>query len=119
LSAHQPTPKGVYWIASYPKSGNTWLRLFLETYTQNPDTPLHINSLPNGALPYRRKLFDDALGLETADFPPDFLTELRPRVYDDLAHSGKFQFAKTHECFTYTASNEPVFSMSRFPCHIS
>ena len=22
-------PKGIVWLASYPKSGNTWLRMFL------------------------------------------------------------------------------------------
>lgn len=29
---------GIIWLASYPKSGNTWLRLFLSSYLyDNPD----------------------------------------------------------------------------------
>jgi hypothetical protein len=27
-------PKGIVWLASYPKSGNTWLRMFLYQYTR-------------------------------------------------------------------------------------
>jgi len=25
-------PRGLFWLASYPKSGNTWVRLFLNAY---------------------------------------------------------------------------------------
>lgn len=99
-----------YWIASYPKSGNTWMRLFLETYRHNPDQPLPINNLPSGTAAYSRKLLDDLLGVETADFPPDFLTDLRPRCYDLMAGEDGFRYIKTHECYTETASGEPVFS---------
>ena len=29
IAADANDPRGIVWIASYPKSGNTWLRLFL------------------------------------------------------------------------------------------
>ena len=35
--------KSIVWLASYPKSGNTWLRIFLANYLTNPDEPLPIN----------------------------------------------------------------------------
>jgi hypothetical protein len=41
---------GIIWLASYPKSGNTWMRAFIATYLENPDGPLHINDLPRYAL---------------------------------------------------------------------
>ena len=41
---------GIIWLASYPKSGNTWLRAFLANYMQNPEQPLPINDLPNHIL---------------------------------------------------------------------
>ncbi|MGH1579289.1 sulfotransferase domain-containing protein [Planktotalea sp.] len=110
MSAPIQQGKGNYWIASYPKSGNTWLRLFLETYMQNPEKPMHINDLPSGSFAYQRSTFDNMLGIETADYPPDLLTEMRPRVYDHLADPNAAQFIKTHERFTYTRSGEPVFS---------
>ena len=28
----------IIWLASYPKSGNTWLRMFLKSYYQKPGT---------------------------------------------------------------------------------
>jgi hypothetical protein len=33
------------WLASYPKSGNTWLRAFLHNYTLQPEQPHGINML--------------------------------------------------------------------------
>ncbi len=33
------------WIASYPKSGSTWLRAFLHNYLRNPAEPYDINRL--------------------------------------------------------------------------
>jgi hypothetical protein len=33
------------WLASYPKSGNTWLRAFLHNYINQPETPHSINRL--------------------------------------------------------------------------
>ena len=33
------------WIASYPKSGNTWVRAFLHNYIRQPETPYDINRL--------------------------------------------------------------------------
>ncbi len=33
------------WLASYPKSGNTWVRAFLHNYILNAETPHSINSL--------------------------------------------------------------------------
>lgn len=36
---------GTTWLASYPKSGNTWLRVFLDNWFAASDTPADINSL--------------------------------------------------------------------------
>ncbi|MEP5153096.1 sulfotransferase domain-containing protein [Planktotalea sp.] len=110
MTTIQAKSKCTYWIASYPKSGNTWLRMLLATYFSGLDVPLNINALPSGTLAYHRKRFDELLGLETADFPTETLTDLRPRIYDMMAGSQDFQFVKTHECFTRTSSGEAVFS---------
>ena len=34
----------ITWIASYPKSGNTWMKLFLKSYFSLPNTSFSINS---------------------------------------------------------------------------
>lgn len=50
--ALRPGPKrpaapkaSIIWLASYPKSGNTWTRIFLANYLMNPDKPVPINQV--------------------------------------------------------------------------
>jgi hypothetical protein len=38
-----PLDRKIYWLASYPKSGNTWIRMFLNAYSSG--FPLDINSV--------------------------------------------------------------------------
>ncbi len=38
--------KSIVWLASYPKSGNTWVRLFIANYVTNGTDPVPINQLP-------------------------------------------------------------------------
>lgn len=35
----------IIWLASYPKSGNTWTRAFLHNLLLNPDKLVYINDL--------------------------------------------------------------------------
>jgi len=37
--------KNIVWLASYPKSGNTWTRIFLANYLFNRTTPMPINQV--------------------------------------------------------------------------
>lgn len=37
--------KSIIWLASYPKSGNTWTRIFLANYMMNGETPVPINQV--------------------------------------------------------------------------
>ena len=37
--------KSLLWLASYPKSGNTWLRAFLSNYIWDPAEPVPVNDL--------------------------------------------------------------------------
>lgn len=37
--------KSIVWLASYPKSGNTWTRIFLANYLLNAQAPLPINQV--------------------------------------------------------------------------
>jgi len=46
---------GIVWLASYPKSGNTWVRIFLANYLMNSQTPVPINQV-------RRFAMSDAVG---------------------------------------------------------
>lgn len=37
----------IIWLASYPKSGNTWVRIFLETYFKKIEIDINIKGFPN------------------------------------------------------------------------
>ena len=40
----------IIWLASYPKSGNTWLRAFLHNYLRNPEASYDLNKLGDFSL---------------------------------------------------------------------
>jgi aryl sulfotransferase len=72
----------IVWLASYPKSGNTWLRA---VYTAlRVGQRLDINNLDGGNIASSRELFDGLLGMRSSDLTPDEAEALRPRV-DELA----------------------------------
>jgi hypothetical protein len=86
------------WIASYPKSGNTWLRAFLHNYWRKRDAPYDINSLMDlctgeaGASLYRK--YDPRPGSQYS--VPD-VQRMRPLVHRDLtAIFPDLVFVKTH-----------------------
>lgn len=58
---------GIVWLASYPKSGNTWLRVFLANSLRNAETPADINALETGHIASARNLFEELAGVEASD----------------------------------------------------
>ncbi len=94
--------KNIVWLASYPKSGNTWTRLFLYNYLFNPNEPSPINEAhrigPSDATAalYRK------LSKRTLD--PTNTTEilaLRPEVISAHSSNGAdVNFMKTHNANT-------------------
>ncbi len=97
---------GIVWLASYPKSGNTWLRIFLANYLYPSPEGADINSLPIRISAADRKLFDSVVGLESSDLTLDEVDLLRPEFYRRLAAtSTESLFIKTHDAFA-TAPDE-------------
>ena len=45
--------QGIIWIASYPKSGSTWLRVFLANWLSGSDEPVPIGELHKYALSFQ------------------------------------------------------------------
>ena len=62
----------IVWIASYPKSGNTWVKLFLSAYlgNQNASIPFDINKMPLSPGKYVIDLIATS-GLEVLDYLKD------------------------------------------------
>jgi aryl sulfotransferase len=100
---------GIWWLASYPKSGNTWLRAFLAALLSGRSAD--INAMPSvSLLANNRAVFDNALGIESADLTVEQETNLRPRVYEMLAvEAQRPLYCKTHDVYRRTPAGEPLF----------
>ena len=73
--------KNIIWLASYPKSGNTWLRIFLENFRSASDQPASINDLSLSNIASSRMLFDRFSGVSSSDLTEDEIDRFRPHVY--------------------------------------
>lgn len=99
---------GIYWLASYPKSGNTWFRSFLSNLQQDGDAPAHINELATGTIASARDWLDEALGFDSADLSADEIDRLRPAVYRWGLRDPEVGYHKIHDAYTRTAAGEPL-----------
>jgi len=87
------------WIASYPKSGNTWVRAFIENYLRNQNQPVDINTLfrINQAEAKAFRYARYVAGGDTTSLSIEEICAIRPRVQADIARDAKGTvFVKTH-----------------------
>ena len=101
---------GIYWLASYPKSGNTWFRTFLRNLLEDGDAPVDINDLSTGSIASSRGWLDEVLGFDTAELDPDEVDRLRPEVYRWSARHDEIGYHKIHDAYTVTRDGEPLVS---------
>lgn len=87
------------WLASFPKSGNTWLRLFLSNYILNCKEPFPINKIhmltfsDMMAAPYEK-----LTGKAVKDLKDHEIHGLRPRVHRAIAsQAADVMLVKTHQ----------------------
>lgn len=100
----------VFWLVSYPKSGNTWLRALLTNYLRPADAPASINDLVGGPSIVRRDLFADLVGVDSADLAPEEVRTHLPLFHDLLA--GELpprSFLKAHHAYAVLADGTPIF----------
>lgn len=102
---------GLYWLASYPKSGNTWLRVLLSDYFAGDRAPVPLDRLSVRADLTARDAFDDLLGLPSADLRPDEIDRYRPRVCRLLAADvgANPYFVKLHSALSRNAAGDFLF----------
>jgi hypothetical protein len=102
--------KGIIWLASYPKSGNTWLRIFLTNLERDGETRASINELAFASGSSARAHFDEAVGYKAGDLTHDEVDRLRPDVY--VYESGvrdEAFYCKVHDAFAILPDGRPLF----------
>jgi aryl sulfotransferase len=113
------------WLASYPKSGNTWFRMLVANLSAT-DKPADINDLPErGGIASARGPFDYLTLIDSGLLTHDEIDCLRPRVYEELASGAQddeydkpddippVRFVKVHDAYTPTPKGEPLLAGRR------
>jgi len=102
--------RSIVWIASYPKSGNTWIRILLGNYLgRTIDGRTGVPAEGSGSAD--RAKFDDVTGLASSDLTAEETDLLRPDFYRHLARdeAAKPWFVKVHDAFQLNRAGEPLF----------
>ena len=108
---HQPI--SIVWLASYPKSGNTWLRAVLTNYLRDAaergshSEPASINALIGSPVAADRETFDEWVGLDSSDLAPDEVLRHRPLFHVLLARESGEPPAGERRRAPYPAGRPP------------
>jgi aryl sulfotransferase len=98
------------WLASYPKSGNTWVRVFLANYQSTAPDPADINGLDNCLQAAARLPFDDLTGVEASMLTRDEIDRCRAAALRLRARQPRApRFAKVHDCYRWASDDQPLF----------
>ncbi|WP_420402922.1 sulfotransferase domain-containing protein [Nisaea sp.] len=88
---------GILWLASFPKSGNTWLRIFIENLFRNSSEPVSINDL--GVVRYgdmMGPLYEQISGKPLAQLSDADIHALREPLQRSWASQSETAIVKTH-----------------------
>lgn len=110
MAQPKPVPKNLVWLASYPKSGNTWTRIFLANYLFDRKEPMPINQVHRlGMGDSIAKAYAMVAGraIDTSDHQA--MLALRPRVLRGIAGNGAdLNFVKTHNLRDFAMGSELI-----------
>jgi aryl sulfotransferase len=100
---------GIIWLASYPKSGNTWFRTFISNLLNEMDEEIGINQLKTDGIFSSRLIFDSITGVEASNLTAEEIDRLRPKIYNHLArYAVNPLFIKVHDAYTYLEDGTPL-----------
>lgn len=111
------------WLASYPKSGNTWMRIMIGCLALPEGAPVDINALEGqGGITSARRVFDGFFLTDSTLLTHDEIDRLRPRLYEALASdltesedtgSLPVRFVKAHDAYTNNSDGVPLLAGAR------
>lgn len=105
--------KNIVWLASYPKSGNTWFRMFLANYLKNNSTPLSLEEIESTPIASDAVGFEEISGLNPFELTQDEVDIYRPDFYRYLSENEETEagilYKKTHDAYIHNTNNIPLF----------
>jgi len=87
----------IFWIASYPKSGNTWIRAFISTYYYSQD------GIFSEKLMKKIGQFPEKIHFSGFDYNQEIVTDTTRfwiKAQDRINQDKKIKFKKTHNCLS-------------------
>lgn len=100
-------------IASYPKSGNTWIRILFSNYFSEQSEPVDINALMGSPILSLRSRIDEEMGIDSSNMNDEELDRWRPDFCKSLARGLNEQtLIKVHDAYTTNDAGEPIFPAS-------
>jgi len=103
------------WLASYPKSGNTWFRIFLANLLNPEQAPVDLNRLPvQTPIASSRVHFDDLLGVHSALLTANEVARLRPAADRELNRTWEepLLLRKVHDAYTWLGDGRPMLGQA-------
>ncbi|MBI1870607.1 MAG: sulfotransferase domain-containing protein [Chlamydiae bacterium] len=104
-----PISLPLVWLASYPRSGNTWFRAFLTALLNPEDDAIQLNELlaPPAST---HAIFDDAYGIDTHFLTHEEIDQRRAELYESWQQNitEKNRFFRTHDAYTYRSDGSPL-----------
>lgn len=103
--------KNIVWLASYPKSGNTWFRMFLANYLANIELPLLFSDITDASIASSAVDFEEEIGLNPFELTPDEVDLYRPELYRILSDNNPsdIQYKKVHDAYIRNEKDVPLF----------
>ncbi len=103
--------KNLVWLVSYPKSGNTWFRIFLTNYLKNCQEPAKLDEIERTPLSSEAGLFEECTGLNPFEMTPEEVDLYRPGVYRLFSKEtgDNVSYRKTHDAYSFNIQGEPLF----------
>ncbi len=90
-------PRTLVWLASYPKSGNTWLRAFLANYFIDTSEPVPINEMQKISFgDSSAPAYAELGGCDPKRLGAAQIVALRERHLERVSLNGRTNFVKTH-----------------------
>lgn len=103
--------RNLVWLASYPKSGNTWLRSFLVSLTNPKTINLDINELDSIPIPANPNFLERELGFDCDLLTQAEVENLLPQALESSSERERnsLKFFKVHNALSCNASGALLF----------
>lgn len=105
--------KNIVWLVSYPKSGNTWFRMFLANYLKNVQEPVSLEEIEHTPIASNSDNFEEIIGLNPFELTAEEVDFYRPGMYQVLSQDAEnaedISYKKTHDAYSLNSEGVPLF----------